>query len=156
MTVLERLTQIFPGAEHGTALDGKAFVYVSPANLPAACRRVREELGFARFVDLTCADYLEREDRFDVHVLLYSMTEHLWLRIKTRTSGTLPTLTGLFAAADWYERELWDLFGIAFEGHPDLQRLLTPDDWSFHPLRRDEPLGSMPVDFTVTRELYDT
>ena len=156
MTVLERLTQMFPDAEHGTALDGKAFVYVAPSELPAACRRVREELHFARFVDLTCADHLDREDRFDVHVLLYSMSEHLWLRIKTRTAGTLPTLTGLFMAADWYERELWDLFGISFVGHPDLQRILTPDDWAFHPLRRDEPLGSMPVDFTVTRELYDT
>jgi NADH-quinone oxidoreductase subunit C len=156
MTVLERLTAMFPGAESGVALDDKAFVYVSPAELPAACKRVREELGFARFVDLTCADYPEREDRFDVHVLMYSMTEHLWLRIKCRTAGTLPTLTDVFAAANWYERELWDLFGISFEGHPNLQRILTPDDWAFHPLRRDEPLGSMPVDFTVTREIYDT
>jgi NADH-quinone oxidoreductase subunit C len=156
MTVLERLTQTFPDALHGTALDGKAFVYVLPEDLPETCRRIRDELGFGRFVDLTCADFPERPDRFDVHVLLYSMSEHLWLRVKTRTEGSLPTLTGLWEGANWYERELFDLFGIHVEGHPDLTRILTPDDWSFHPLRRDEPLGSIPIDFTVTRELYDT
>jgi NADH-quinone oxidoreductase subunit C len=60
----------------------------------------------------------------------------------------------MIPGANWYERELYDLFGIHFEGHPELRRIMLPDDWRGYPLRRTEPLGSEPVDFTVTRSVY--
>src|SRR4051812_47201122 len=107
-----------------------------------------------RFVDLTAVDRLTREDRFELVYLFYSMDEHTWLRIKTRTDAEAPSITPRIPGANWYEREIYDLFGIRFEGHPDLSRIMLPDDWEGHPLRRTEPLGSEPVDFTVTREVY--
>ena len=82
------------------------------------------------------------------------MDKHTWLRLKTRTDQQAPSITSLVPGANWYEREVFDLFGVEFQGHPNLQRIMLPDDWQGHPLRRTEPLGSEPVDFTVTRRIY--
>jgi len=68
------------------------------------------------------------------------MAEHRWLRIKTQTDDKVPSITGIFPGANWYEREVYDLFGIVFEGHPELTRIMMPDDWQGHPLRRDYPV----------------
>jgi NADH-quinone oxidoreductase subunit C len=119
-----------------------------------AVQRVRADLAHARFVDLTAVDRLEREDRFELVYLFYSLQSHTWLRLKTRTDREAPSLTPIIPGADWYERELFDLFGIEFVGHPDLQRIMLPNDWQGHPLRRTEPLGAEPVDFTVTSRVY--
>ena len=111
--------------------------------------------GFLRFIDLTAVDEPSRADRLEVLVMLYSPAERRWLRLRTRTAESLPSITPTFAAANWYEREVFDLFGVRFEGHPDLTRILLPDDYPGHPLRRDHPLGNEPVDFTVTRQALD-
>ena len=111
--------------------------------------------GFLRFVDLTAVDAPERADRFEVLLTLYSPSVRRWLRLRTRTAETLASVTPVFAAANWYEREVFDLFGVRFEGHPDPVRILLPDDFQGHPLRRDHPLGNEPVDFTVTRQALD-
>jgi NADH-quinone oxidoreductase subunit C len=105
-------------------------------------------------VDLTAVDLLQREDRFELVYLFYSLEQRSWLRIKTRTDRYAPSITSIVPGANWYERELFDLFGIHFQGHPDLRRIMLPDDWRGHPLRRTEPLGAEPVDFTVTRKVY--
>jgi len=138
----------------GVSADGIPFVRVPLAELDASVHRVRDDLGYARFVDLTAVDRLTREERFELVYLFYSMTEHGWVRLKTRTDAEAPSITPIVRGADWYEREVWDLFGVRFVGHPDLRRIMLPEEWRGHPLRRTEPLGSEPVDFTVTRQAY--
>jgi NADH:ubiquinone oxidoreductase subunit C len=145
----------FPdAAEVGTSADAIPYVRVALTALIDTVAAVRGPLGYARFVDLTAVDRLAREERFELVYLFYSMTEHAWLRLKTRTDVEAPSVTPVVVGADWYEREVWDLFGVRFVGHPDLRRIMLPDEWPGHPLRRTEPLGSEPVDFTVTRQVY--
>lgn len=119
-------------------------------------RALRDDpaLGFTCLLEVTAVDYLPREPRFEVvyHLLRLegpdavhpgSVLPPARVRIKALVPGefpSLPTVTHLFAAADWLEREVWDLFGIVFEGHPDLRRLLLLDDWEGHPLRKDYPV----------------
>lgn len=134
--------------------DGITTVSVPLADVLDAIGKVRGTLGFTRFVDLTAVDLLSRENRFELVYLFYSMDQHAWLRLKTRTDREAPSLTPLVSGANWFERELFDLFGIEFQGHPELRRIMLPDDWQGHPLRRTEPLGAEPVDFTVTRRVY--
>jgi NADH-quinone oxidoreductase subunit C len=150
------LQAAFPNAQHGVSADGIPFVLVRPEHIPETLRLARDELGYVRWVDLTAVDEPTVEPRFELQYLLYSMTERRWLRIKTQTDDRVPTVIGVFPGANWYERELFDLFGVEFEGHPDLTRIMMPDDWEGHPLRRDYPIGGEPVDFTVTREIYGT
>ena len=109
-----------------------------------------KELGFETFIDLCGVDHLGGRPRFEVVVELLDMTDRLRLRIRVPVPGTdpvVPSLTPVYAGADFYERETWDLFGIDFEGHPELTRILLPDDWEGHPLRKDYSVGSVPVQF---------
>ena len=145
---------VFAPEAIGVAADGITTTFVPLADLLDTVARVRKELGYSRFVDLTAVDRLERPDRFELVYLFYSMQLNAWLRLKTRTDGRAPSITPSVPGANWYEREVFDLFGITFEGHPRLERIMLPDEWHGHPLRRTEPLGSEPVDFTVTREVY--
>jgi NADH:ubiquinone oxidoreductase subunit C len=153
---LETLQTAFANGDISTPADGIPTVLVPLADLPAAIARVRGELQHSRFVDLTAIDRLTMEGRFELVYLFYSMHEHSWLRLKARTDGSAPSLTPEVPGANWYERELFDLFGIRFDGHPDLTRIMLPEDWRGYPLRRTEPIGAEPVDFTVTREIYGT
>jgi NADH-quinone oxidoreductase subunit C len=157
MTVApERLQSAFPNANHGVSADGIPYVLVRPENIVETARAARDELGYVRWIDLTAVDELDVEPRFELQYLLYSMAEHRWLRLKTQTDARVPSITDVFPGANWYEREVFDLFGITFDGHPDLTRILMPDDWQGYPLRRDYPIGGEPVDFTVTREIHGT
>jgi NADH-quinone oxidoreductase subunit C len=115
-------------------------------DLVSAARRA----GFDSFADLCAVDYLRRDPRFEVVVNLVSMELRRRLRIRVGVGGsrpTLPSITLVFAGANFYEREAFDLFGITFDGHPDLTRILLPDDWEGHPLRKDYSVGSVPVQF---------
>ncbi|HVA23834.1 MAG TPA: NADH-quinone oxidoreductase subunit C [Chloroflexota bacterium] len=123
---------------------------VTTAELPETLRRLKDE-GYTRFVDLTAVDYLDLPERFELNYMLYHMVDHAWVRVKAATAGKAPSVCGIFAAANAYEREVYDMFGVEFEGHPMLCRILMPDDWVGHPLRRDEPLGGEEVDFTTRR-----
>ena len=134
--------------------DGITTVSVGLADLLEAIDRVRGALGYSRFVDLTAVDRLTRDKRFELVYLFHSMERRSWLRLKTRTDGQAPSITPFVPGANWYECELFDLFGIDFAGHPRLERIMLPAEWHGHPLRRTEPLGSEPVDFTVTRKIY--
>jgi NADH-quinone oxidoreductase subunit C len=150
----ERLGEYFAPEAIGVTADGICTVSVPLDKLQEAIDAVRGPLGHARFVDLTAVDHLRRENRFDLVYLFYSMDQHTWLRIRTRTDAEAPSITATVPGANWYEREVYDLFGINFQDHPRLERIMLPDDWQGHPLRRTEPLGAEPVDFTVTRRIY--
>jgi NADH-quinone oxidoreductase subunit C len=152
----ETLQAAFANGELTSPADGIATVRVALDELHNAVQRVRGELDHARFVDLTAVDRLTSEDRFELVYLFYSLSGHTWLRLKTRTDLEAPSITAQVPAANWYEREVFDLFGVRFVGHPELTRIMLPDDWLGHPLRRSEPLGAEPVDFTITRSVYGT
>jgi NADH-quinone oxidoreductase subunit C len=97
---------------------------------------------FKQLMELCGIDYPEREERFDVVYCLLSLTQNLRVRVKVSTDETtpVPSLTGVYSSAGWWEREAWDLFGIYFSDHPDLRRILTDYGFEGHPLRKDFPL----------------
>ncbi|MEN8235110.1 MAG: NADH-quinone oxidoreductase subunit C, partial [Actinomycetota bacterium] len=106
--------------------------------------------GFETFIDVCAVDHLNRDPRYDVVINLLSMQHAQRLIIKVGIPGDDPTvasISSIYAGANFYEREAWDLYGIVFEGHTDLTRLLLPDEWVGHPLRKDYSVGSVPVQF---------
>ena len=113
--------------------------------LRAVAERCREhaELKFDLLTDATCVDRFPQEPRFELNYHLVSIPRRDKIRLKVRLSGSDPvvdTLVPVWPGANWLEREIFDLFGIRFEGHPDLRRILLPEDWEGHPLRRDYPV----------------
>mgnify|MGYP005805846597 FL=1 len=135
----------------GTVTDRHAFrgdqtIVVAKENLLALVELLHRE-GFQLLVDITAVDWPERAEaqglaRFDVvyHWLNLASQERLRVKVPVADGETVPSLTGRFKTADWFEREIFDLFGIGFEGHPNLKRLLTWDDFPGHALRKDFPL----------------
>ena len=119
-------------------------LWVDPLQLLEALRVLRgSKAGFEDLADITAVDWYPSEPRFEVvySVLSYQLKERL--RVKVRLSGTDPsieTITSLWGGAASFEREVFDMFGIRFQGHPDLRRILLPDDWEGHPLRKDYPV----------------
>jgi len=107
-----------------------------------AMRTLRDDHGFQVLIDLCGVDYPERERRFDVVYILLSMTRNLRLRVKIQTDEdtAVPSVVAVYPAADWYERETFDMYGVFFEGHPDLRRILTDYGFHGHPLRKDFPM----------------
>jgi NADH:ubiquinone oxidoreductase subunit C len=157
MTLPDALQTAFAetgGTELSLAADGIPTVRVPLAQLLPTIERVRGELGHRRFVDLTAVDRLSREGRFELVYLFYSLEQRTWLRLKTRTDGEAPSITPLIPGANWYERELFDLFGVRFDGHPDLKRILTPDDWDVHVLRKDYQPPPEPIEFSFNPEQW--
>jgi len=110
----------------------------------SVCKMLRDEFSFNILTDETAVDYWGRkEPRFEIVYQLHCREHDQRLFLRTGVSEdepSLPTMTEVFPNANWYEREIWDLFGIRFEGHPDLRRLLLPKDWEGHPLRKDQPI----------------
>lgn len=105
--------------------------------------------GFEVLMDLTGVDYLEPEVKTNVIYFLHQPTtlERIRVSVYTKRDEPLPSVVNLWEGANWYERELFDLYGVQFDGHPDLKRILMPDDWKGHPMRRDYPLTEEPVAF---------
>ena len=117
-------------------------------NLFETLRNFKEK-GFTVLMDLTGVDYLHPEKHTKVIYFLHNPVtyEREQVAIDVPREGSLPSVISLWEGANWYERELFDLFGVHFEGHPDLTRLLMPDDWEGHPLRKDYALTEEPVAF---------
>jgi NADH-quinone oxidoreductase subunit C len=115
---------------------------------------------FSQLVELTAVDYPEREERFDVVYCLLSMKHNQRIRVKLATDEAtpVPTVTGVFSTAGWFEREAWDMYGVFFADHPDLRRLLTDYGFEGHPLRKDFPLTGyveMRYDEDQKRVIYE-
>jgi NADH-quinone oxidoreductase subunit C len=131
------------GAVAGYSLAFGELTLTAPAGrVIQALTLMRDKFGFAQLIDLCGVDYPERPMRFDVVYHLLSLTKNQRLRLKVQTDEdtAVPTVTGVFPCADWYEREAFDMYGIFFEGHPDLRRILTDYGFHGHPLRKDFPM----------------
>lgn len=143
--IVDALSPLVSGAayEAGASVDFTT-VYVPGDRLVETCTALRDNPAF-RFnvlLEVTAADYLPRDPRFEVvyHLLSVSRRERLRLKVRVVETGFLPTVQGVWPSAGWLEREVWDMFGIIFDGHPDLRRLLMPEDWEGHPQRKDYPV----------------
>ena len=143
--IIDILQPLVPGAalEAGQSVDF-ATIYVPSDRLVETCLALRDTpaLDFNVLTEVTAADYLPREPRYEVVYHLLSIAKKLRLRLKVRveSNGVVPTVQGVWRGAGWPEREVWDMFGIVFDGHGDLRRLLMPEDWEGHPARKDYPV----------------
>ena len=127
---------------------GEVTVIVSPDEIVSSLEHLRSEAGleFDFLSDLSATDWPGREPRFWLAYQLYSMSHRHRIRLKAGLAEEAPrvaTVTGLYPTADWLEREVFDFFGIVFDGHPDLRRIIMPDDWEGYPLRKDYSLGGV-------------
>jgi NADH-quinone oxidoreductase subunit C len=146
-TLITTLRESIPGVslDEAPTVDLHPTVYVSAADLPgfAAALRQHPALAFDLLAELTAVDFAPREPRFELVYIFVSTTHRRRLRVKVRLPGEgahVATVSSVWPSANWLEREVWDLFGIAFDGHPDPRRLLMPEDWEGHPLRKDYPV----------------
>jgi NADH-quinone oxidoreductase subunit C len=143
--IIDTLTPLVPGASYEVArsVDFPA-IYVPADQLVPTCRALRDTpvLGFTVLIEVTAVDYLPREPRFEVVYHLLSIGHRTRLRLKVRVADgqAVPTVQGVWPGSGWPEREVWDMFGIVFDDHGDLRRLLMPDDWEGHPARKDYPV----------------
>jgi NADH-quinone oxidoreductase subunit C len=131
--------------EHTPSLDLHTTFIASRDEWPALARVLSQDpdLGFTFLAELTAVDYWPRDPRFELVYILVSIAHRARLRVKVRLPSDdvrVGTVTGVWPAANWLEREVWDLFGIVFDGHPDPRRLLMPEDWEGYPLRKDYPV----------------
>ena len=122
-------------------------------------RALRDE-GYLMCIDVTAVDCLnlkhsEHAERFEVVVNLLDIDQRRRVRVRVpvpEADPTLPSLFALWPGTEAMEREVWDMFGVAFDGHPDLTRILMPEDWEGHPLRKDYPIGRVPVQFKAPNQ----
>ncbi|MGC2549619.1 MAG: NADH-quinone oxidoreductase subunit C [Candidatus Sulfotelmatobacter sp.] len=129
---------------YGTGIEslsyaGQNYMRVDRSLIPEILQVLRYEEHFDYCVDITAVHYPQREKQFDVLWVLYSFARNERIRVKTQIldGESLPSSVPIWAAANWLEREVYDMFGIKFDGHPDMKRILLPDGWKGHPLRKD-------------------
>ncbi len=125
---------------------GEETIVLLPEHLVTVSAYLLKTQQYTFLSSVTAVDWLERDPRYDVAYHLLSIPHQSELRLKVRVGKpgeehpSIPTVSGVWPGANWYEREVYDLFGIVFSGHPDLRRILMPIDWTTHPLRKDYPL----------------
>ena len=146
-TLLASLHDAVPAAalEPASAVDLQTTVYAPREQVGALARALRDrmDLRFDFLAELTAVDFAPREPRFELVYILVSTELRHRIRMKVRLNGEQPhaaTVSGIWPAANWLEREVYDLFGVNFTGHPDRRRILMPDDWQGYPQRKDYPL----------------
>lgn len=158
---IEAIRTAFPDAiQDVQTFRDELTIIVAPESIVDICRYCRDTEGLAyNFLsDVTGVDYLPQEPRFGIAYHLYSMTHNRSLRLKVLLPGNAPKLASVvsvFPAANWSEREIFDLLGVIFTDHPDLRRILMPEGWDGHPLRKDYPLGYETVQFSFNYDDVD-
>jgi NADH-quinone oxidoreductase subunit C len=153
-TAIDRLKVRLGDAVAGPVeFRGETTLTVSREKLVAACEFLKKEGGFDMLTDLSGVDNYGEDPRYEVDYLLYSLAQHCYLRLKVRVSEedmVVDTVTGIWRGADWHEREVFDMFGIRFRGHPNLKRILMWEGYPHHPLRKDFPLAGIPAELPET------
>ena len=122
---------------------GELTLEILPGKITSVCGFLKYDQKFIRLSTVTAVDRYPAEPRFELVYHLHSIERNERLRLKSRISGADPVIdsvTGVWRSANWYEREVFDLFGVRFLNHPDLRRILMPDEWEGHPLRKDYPI----------------
>jgi NADH-quinone oxidoreductase subunit C len=164
---LKDLGESIAAAAPGEVIDtgivcGELIVTVRREDIVRVLKFLRDDVNFQfkQLMDVCGVDYPEREERFQVVYNLLSLTQNRRVRVKVNTDEDtpVPSVTGLFSCASWWEREVWDMFGVTFSGHPDLRRILTDYGFEGHPLRKDFPLtGYVEVryDDALKRVVYE-
>jgi NADH-quinone oxidoreductase subunit C len=158
---LEKIVKVLQEKADATYEEfrGEVHVFINAKQIVDALTFLRDEHQFSLLSALTAVDYWPEESpRFHVIYQLTSLTQNLSIQLRVPVNGSqlkVPTATRVFEVANWRERELLDMFGIEFEGHPDPRRILMPEDWEGHPLRKDYPLGYEEPQFTFNFEEID-
>ncbi len=127
--------------------NGSPGFYLDKDNIIEACRLLKDQLGFNSCVDAVSVDRFKKQNRFEMIYNLVSIenNERIFVKLKLDTKNpSMQSLTQIWASANWYEREAFDLMGINFENHPDLRRMYMPEAFEYHPLRKDFPLMGIP------------
>lgn len=155
--ILQKLQKDFDAT--ASEYRGDVSLVITPEHIAAACKQMLEALAFELLSTMTVVDYWPEENpRFHVLYQFTSISKNLSLTFRVPVTGvtpSLPTISTIYRNATWREREIWDMFGIKFEGHPDLRRILMPHDWAGHPLRKDYPLGYEEPQFTFNYKEID-
>ncbi|MEJ5312895.1 MULTISPECIES: NADH-quinone oxidoreductase subunit C [Anaerolinea] len=153
----EKMRTVVEGLQSRFNLDvqefrGEVTLIVPPEHIVSVAQSLRDDYGFEQLVDVTAVDYFPQlEPRFHVVYHIRSLAQTLIICLRVPLNGNYPsvsTVEKVYPGANWYEREVYDMFGITFEGHSDLRRILMPYDWQGHPLRKDYPLGYEEVQFS--------
>jgi NADH-quinone oxidoreductase subunit C len=132
----------------GTFALGELTLGIAAPKIASVSGFLKYDQQFVRLSSVSAVDRYPGQPRFEVVYHLHSIAKNARLRLKVRLQGDAPeieSVTGVWRSAGWYEREVFDLFGIRFAGHPDLRRILMPDDWEGHPLRKDYPIAGTRV-----------
>ncbi len=135
-----------PAAVEGAKLDrDQLIIWLHRTSLREACIGLKNDatLQYNAIADITCVDWFPREPRFEVVYQLFSTINKKYLRLKVKLQGEDPnidSLTPIWPGANFFEREVWDLFGVRFDQHPNLERIMMPENWQGHPLRKDYPV----------------
>ena len=135
-------SQYGTGIREACTYVGQKYLVVDKSILYEILLRMRDDEGFDYCVDITAVHYPKRDEQFDMVYVLYSFPKNERVRIKTqiKDGDTVRTASGIWGTANWLEREVYDMFGISFDGHPDLKRILLPEGWKGYPLRKDYPI----------------
>jgi NADH-quinone oxidoreductase subunit C len=146
--LLNSLSKLFgPKIQDKTEFRGETTYTILPSDLREVAQFCRDELSFDYLIDITSIDNFGEEPRFEIVYELYSLTLAVHLRLKLRVSediGAVDTVSDIWPTANWHEREIYDMMGLKFNGHPDLRRILMWDGYPFFPLRKEFPLEGLP------------
>jgi len=128
---------------------GQNFIEIPSAAVVDVLRFLRDHAQFDMLTDLTAVDRPKDAQRFEIIYVLYSFPRNVYLRLKAQLSGTadIPSAVEVFAGANWLEREVFDMFGVTFSGHPHLKRILLPEEWQGHPLLKETSITAMDNDW---------